>query len=85
MVKILLEQHFLFFNHSLGLNLAIGRPTDQSSFQPGKDFSLAVDGDVTAGYSVTQASASPYMEVQLAQDYIIGHVVIYSRADCCGT
>ncbi|MCY1015348.1 discoidin domain-containing protein [Pyxidicoccus sp. MSG2] len=71
-------------------NLALGKPTTQSSIYPGGggEAALAVDGitngDWSAG-SVTHSDyeAHPWWQVDLQGTYALSTVVLYNRTDCC--
>ena len=75
----------------MGINLALGKPTNQSSTESAHSSSYAVDGILN-----TNALASPgctstndpaggpnWWMVDLEQTITIGYVVLTNRADCC--
>jgi hypothetical protein len=69
-------------------NLALGRPTRQSSTAYGSDSSLAVDGNTDGNWadqSVTHTGfdANPFWEVDLGSISSIDRIQLYNRTDCC--
>ncbi len=71
-------------------NLALGKPTSQSSTASGAAASRAVDGNTNGNYSqgsVTHTHAEkspwPWWQVDLQGVQRIGSVVLYNRTDCC--
>lgn len=70
-------------------NVALGRPTSQSSTAYGGEPSRAVDGNTSGRYggnSVTHTDyeASPWWRVDLGGPHYVEEVVLYNRTDCCG-
>ena len=77
----------------MGINLALGKPTNQSSTAGNHLSSYAVDGIL-----ITNAMMSPgctstndpaggpnWWMVDLQHTIAIGYVVLTNRGDCCGT
>lgn len=65
------------------MNLALGRPTTQSSTAPGSASFFAVDGN-TSNASAARTNAGPsFWQVDLTAVQPIGEVVIRNRTDCC--
>lgn len=70
-------------------NIALGRPTSQSSTGYGGPSSRAVDGNRSGNYgdnSVTHTlkdDPNQWWEVNLEQRYDIVEIRVYNRADCC--
>ncbi|XP_078602190.1 uncharacterized protein LOC144876595 isoform X2 [Branchiostoma floridae x Branchiostoma japonicum] len=77
------------FTESLrGPNLALGRPTQQSSVGHDGVPARAVDGVLDGVYSGdscthTQLTDNPWWRVDLGSARSIGDVVIFNRQDCC--
>ncbi len=72
---------------SLG-NLALGKPTTQSSTGSGGNASRAVDGNTNgdlSNNSVTETNnqPQPWWEVDLQASYSIDEIEIWNRTDCC--
>ena len=70
------------------MNIAYGKPTNQSSTVRGGDSRNANDGDITAIHenkycTETKTESSPWWQVDLLQPYEIKVVRIVTRA-CCG-
>ncbi|MCA9691802.1 MAG: discoidin domain-containing protein [Myxococcales bacterium] len=69
------------------VNLALGRPTSQSSTAFGGDSSRAVDGNTDGSYwagSVNHTAGGPsWWQVDLGALEPIGEVIIHNRTDCC--
>jgi len=71
-------------------NLALGRPSWQSSMQYGGHASRAVDGRIDQDYNQggscthTRRDRTPWWAVDLGQTYTITTVTVYNREDCCG-
>ncbi len=69
------------------LNLAIQKPTSQSSTAFGGDSSRAVDGNTDGLFwnqSVTHTATGPsWWQVDLLAVEPVGEVVIHNRSDCC--
>ena len=69
-------------------NLALGKPTTQSSNRHENDAWKAVDGSRSgnnklAMCSETKSAAGSWWKVDLGAVYVIRHVVITNREDCC--
>ncbi|MEL7144799.1 MAG: discoidin domain-containing protein [Bacteroidota bacterium] len=69
-------------------NLALGRPTDQTSTAHGGASSRAVDGNTSGNWgnsSITHTNAGigESWEVSLADNFPIGEITIYNRTNCC--
>jgi hypothetical protein len=69
-------------------NLALGKPTSQSSTDAGGDSARAVDGYTDGDYfhdSVTHTAweYQPWWRVDLQSLQYVGQVVLYNRTDCC--
>jgi hypothetical protein len=74
---------------SIYSNVALKKPTKQSSTAYSGSSSRAVDGNTDADYkkkSCTHTSTSlyPWWRVDLLQKYKIKDVIIQNRGDCCG-
>merc|ERR1711907_830034 len=72
-----------------GGNVALGKPTEQSSTGWDGDSGLAVDGNTDSAYGSgtcthTQAGNPEWWQVDLGASFSIGEVDIYHRTDCCG-
>ena len=75
----------------MGINLALGKPTSQSSTASIYFSSLAVDGILNTNaqvYPYCTGTADPagspnWWMVDLQQTTTIGYVVLTNRADCC--
>ena len=67
-------------------NLARGRPASQSSTLGGYTADVAVNGN-PADFTHTQAGLNlpSSWEVNLGTNYALERIVVYSRADCCGS
>ncbi|HEX5709518.1 MAG TPA: PQQ-dependent sugar dehydrogenase [Pyrinomonadaceae bacterium] len=70
-------------------NLALGKPTAQSSTGFGGVASRAVDGNPDGAWtrnsmSTTLADAQAWWEVDLGSSRQLDHVKIWNRTDCCG-
>jgi hypothetical protein len=72
-------------------NLALGKPTSQSSYFPGyiSYGSLAVDGNTNGNFSAgsvtaTNLDSNAWWEVDLGISAIVNSIVIWNRTDCCG-
>ena len=71
------------------VNLALGKPTSQSStYVDGGESARAVDGDRGGDWSlgsVTHTNNNPdeWWQVDLLESQNIGQVVLYNRTDCC--
>jgi len=69
-------------------NIALGRPTDQTTTEDGGDSSKAVDG-ITNGVfadgsvTLTKKQGTPTFNVYLDAVYRITKIEIYNRVDCC--
>jgi len=71
-----------------GENLALGRPTQQSSVTHTAPSSRAVDGNRDANWIGgscihTSHENNPWWRVDLGEIVDVGQVVIYNREDCC--
>ncbi|XP_035674669.1 uncharacterized protein LOC118414613 isoform X2 [Branchiostoma floridae] len=71
-----------------GVNLALSRPTAQSSILGGLSAGLAVDGntDGTLGggsCTHTNQDTNPWWHVDLGTAQAIGSVVVFNRQECC--
>ncbi|MFP2925678.1 Vps62-related protein [Pyxidicoccus sp. 3LG] len=69
-------------------NLALGKPTSQSTTDAGGAPSRAVDGNINGNYgqgSVTHTASQlqPWWQVDLQGIYPLATVVLYNRTDCC--
>ena len=69
-------------------NLALGKPTTQSSIQSGGVSSRAVDGNTSGNYSHnstthTQSQQGAWWRVDLQSDQTINQIIIYNRTNCC--
>lgn len=69
-------------------NVAVGKPTSQSSTSSGGVSSRAVDGDIDGIFSNgsvthTEGGSDNWWEVNLLDTYDISSVIIYNRSDCC--
>ncbi len=69
-------------------NLALNKPTNQSSTAFGGDASRAVDGNMDGTYnngSVTHSDLEngAWWMVDLGAEYLIQNVTVYNRTDCC--
>lgn len=71
-------------------NIALLKPTSQSSIHGWGASSLAVDGNTNGDFfkkSVTHTSdtnsMNPYWEVDLIKNYKINEIQLYNRTDCC--
>ena len=69
-------------------NIALERPTSQSSTFDGGDSSRAVDGDTNGDFddgsvTLTEKQSSPSFSVDLDAVYRITKIEIYNRTDCC--
>ncbi len=69
-----------------GTNLALGRPTTQSSTLGGFVSSQGVNGSYS-DFTHTQAGQNlpAQWEVDLGTNYALARIVLYNRADCCGS
>ncbi|XP_048584134.1 fucolectin isoform X1 [Nematostella vectensis] len=71
-------------------NVALGKPTNQSSLDDIKGFSKhAVDGIRNGNYmdkscTSTKRQTNPWWRVDLQKSYVILRFFIVNRADCCG-
>jgi fibro-slime domain-containing protein len=70
-------------------NLALGKPTSQSSTAYNGLSSRAVDGNTSGRYSDssvthTNSEAAPWWRVDLGGANSVGSVVLFNRTDCCG-
>lgn len=69
------------------VNLALGRPTSQSSTAFGGASGRAVDGDTNGDYfagSVNHTAGGPsWWQVDLGSLEPVGEIVIHNRTDCC--
>ena len=69
-------------------NVALSKPTAQSSTGYGGSSSRAVDGNTDGNWnrgSVTHTNheSNPYWQVDLEEIYKIDTIVVYNRNDCC--
>ncbi|XP_078664090.1 E-selectin-like [Branchiostoma floridae x Branchiostoma belcheri] len=71
-------------------NVALGRPTEQSSLHPtaGGEPHLAVDGNTNGHYfslscTHTVGELNPWWRVDLGHSLCVERVVLYNRMDCC--
>jgi len=65
-------------------NVALGKPTNQSSVSGGNTATNAVDGDTSNGsISETNNEIQPWWEVDLQAVYPIEEIEIWNRTDCC--
>jgi hypothetical protein len=68
-------------------NLAINKPTKQSSTGWGGTSNKAVDGNKSGNYRHRSTSHTnnhgSWWQVDLRKEYDIGKIVIYTRTDCC--
>ncbi|XP_070574606.1 uncharacterized protein [Ptychodera flava] len=89
-----IEQAEKLCGHSLGLtNMALGKHAEQSSsslqYGPQVVAASAVDGNTNAdfhqGDSCTHTSFEfePWWKVDLGDEYVVNHIVITNRKDCC--
>lgn len=71
------------------VNLALGRPTSQSSTAYGGVSSRAVDGNTDGDYfagSVNHTAGGPsWWQVDLGASEPVGEIVIHNRTDCCAS
>jgi hypothetical protein len=72
-----------------GLNIARGKPSEQSSTGYGGLAARAVDGDVDTNYKAgscthTHYDQEPWWRVDVGKAQSIGAVQIWNRGDCCG-
>ena len=94
---VLVTSEFPYFCVSVtsalaGVNLALGKPTNQSSTMNMHSSRYAVDGmfNTNAGLSPwctntnDPAGGSNWWMFDLQQIILVGHVVLTNRADCCG-
>ena len=78
-----------FLNNYASENIALGKPTFQSSIEYNGDSSKAVDGDRTTNFQAgscthTLSGKRAWWAVDLEQRYLISRVGITNRGDCCG-
>jgi len=70
-----------------GQNLALLRPTSQSSVRHGAVSSRAVDGNTDGDFSHQSCThtddSEPWLGVDLGATHDISSVVVYNRVDCC--
>lgn len=67
-----------------GANLALGKPTQQSSVYGGAwTPDKGVDGRKDTFFH-TNNENNPWWQVDLQGNYAIGYIMLYNRADCCG-
>ncbi|APR78210.1 Fucolectin-related protein [Minicystis rosea] len=69
-------------------NLALGKPTRQSSTDAGGDPERAVDGNTDGDFfhnsvTHTKTESQPWWQVDLQSLQFVGQVVLYNRTDCC--
>ncbi|MBV9505494.1 MAG: discoidin domain-containing protein [Acidobacteriia bacterium] len=69
-------------------NLALGKPTRQSSQMGNAGSALAVDGNHNGNFNLgsvfhTQSEKSPWFEVDLGQRETVNTIRIWNRTDCC--
>ncbi len=80
-------------NPPSNINLALTKPTEQSTTSHGGVASRAVDGNVSGNWkdgSVTHTkgspgSTNPWWKVDLGAVYPIGDIHIYNRTNCCSS
>ncbi|MEM6631150.1 MAG: discoidin domain-containing protein, partial [Bacteroidota bacterium] len=70
-------------------NLALGKPSKQSSTKASGYAELAVDGILTGGdpwkgeIQHTQNQGQPWWQVDLEQEHTLSEIILYNRTDCC--
>ena len=72
------------------MNVALGRPTEQSNEDHGGTPGKAVDGNSDGHYwrrstTHTTSLTNPYWQVDLEGTFQIKQIVVYNRQDCCQT
>ena len=72
------------------VNIAVSKPTEQSSISSGGVSSRAVDGNISGLYgenSVTHTANGPgnWWKVHLEESYNIFEIKVYNREDCCAS
>jgi hypothetical protein len=73
-----------------GYNIALNKPTSQSSDYPtGSKSNLAVDGNDDGNWhagsvTATSGNENPWWEVDLGSEVTISRIEVYNRTDCCG-
>jgi endonuclease/exonuclease/phosphatase family metal-dependent hydrolase len=70
-------------------NIALGKPTSQSSLAYSGEASRAVDGNTSGQYgdksvTHTEHETAPWWKVDLGGSFYVEEVVIFNRTDCCG-
>ena len=79
----------LYYYVYFAANIALNKVTNQSSTSGDYSASLAVDqnsdGVLADGTcSQTEVGEDQWWAVDLEQEYVVGKVTIFTRADCCG-
>jgi len=65
-------------------NVALGKPTSQSSVSENMDSSKVVDGNLDGTqFSMTNPSDVNWLEIDLTSTIDLSKVIIYNRSDCC--
>lgn len=70
-------------------NIAVGKPTNQSSVDSDASSGRAVDGSTAQTFSagscsMTKLEWQPWWRVDLSVEQMVSNVTVYNRADCCG-
>ena len=78
------------YGHIASINVALNRPTEQSSTGHGGSSSRAVDGNTATGWSDnsiahTSIEDNPWWRVDLQAQRTVAAVRVINRGDCCGT
>ena len=88
---VVLDSFLISFHYFLSLltvNLALNRPTEQSSLYGIGPSHLAVDGSHGTNYhsgecAHTAAEATPWWKVDLGYNFCVTDILLVNRADCC--
>jgi len=75
---------------TLGANLALSKPTAQSSTYDSGISGRAVDGNTNSNFHTGNScshteNSNGWWYVDLQRTYLINNVKVYSRTDCCGS
>ena len=78
------------YGHVASSNVALNKPTEQSSTLAGASSSRAVDGNIATGWggssvAHTRTEDNPWWRVDLQAQRTIAAVRVVNRGDCCGT